>query len=129
MTRPPPALRWRPSGILPVYRGSTTVRSWVVTRSMSQVLAIVDDLADPIPEDVRRSAGLLGFGDAMRAIHAPADEQELAAAGRRFKFEEAFVLQIELLRRRAARRAVMQCRALPSAGVCGRPWSNGCRSP
>jgi len=102
--------------ILPVYRGSTTVRSWVVTRSMSQVLAIVDDLADPIPEDVRRSAGLLGFGDAMRAIHAPADEQELAAARRRFKFEEAFVLQIELLRRRAARRARHAVPRAPSAG-------------
>ncbi|TXH44538.1 MAG: ATP-dependent DNA helicase RecG, partial [Actinobacteria bacterium] len=102
--------------ILPVYRGSTTVRSWVVTRSMSQVLAIVDDLADPIPEDVRRSAGLLGFGDAMRAIHAPADEQQLAAGRRRFKFEEAFVLQIELLRRRAARRARHAVPRAPSAG-------------
>ncbi|MFI0431712.1 MAG: ATP-dependent DNA helicase RecG, partial [Candidatus Nanopelagicales bacterium] len=93
------------TGILPVYRGSASVRNWVVSDSMRTVLAAVDDLDDPLPDSVCRNAGLLSFAEAMRAIHDPADDADIARARQRFKFEEAFVLQTELLRRRAARRA------------------------
>ena len=91
--------------LIPIYPASAKVPSWRVADAIELVLSGVDELADPLPPKVRAEAGVLGFADAMRAIHQPTDAAHAAAGERRLRWEEAFVLQTELLRRRAARRA------------------------
>ncbi len=91
--------------VIPVYPATARVSTWRYAGVMEVLLPVVGDLTDPLPEATRLAHGLVGFADAIRMIHAPADLSEVDAAQRRLRFEEAFLLQAELLRRRADRRA------------------------
>ena len=66
---------------------------------------------------------------ALRWIHGPDDWSQLGAAQKRFRFEEALVLQLVLARRRAAHRA-QGARARAPVGATGSwpPSTPGCRS-
>ena len=64
--------------------------------------------------------------EAVRAIHLPADREELERARRRFVFQELFVLQLALAIR--AQRAAQRCRRspLPADAPRSTPASAGC---
>lgn len=106
--------------ILAVYRGkgkATTQGIRTVIREVLESLPSVAD-ADPISPAVRKEHNLLALGDAFRAIHQPRSRDDYRRARRRFRFEEALVLQTELARRRAdslAHRA--QARARTAGGL------------
>lgn len=91
--------------IIPIYGATASLRSWRIRDAIKLVLTSVDDLEDPIPDNVRNAHGLVHLGAALRGIHAPESMAEVHAAQHRLKWEEAFVLQMELLRRRAERTA------------------------
>ncbi|MDQ1247448.1 MAG: ATP-dependent helicase RecG [Actinomycetota bacterium] len=106
------------SELIPVYPATSKMPSWRVAAAIELVLAAVDDLPDPLSPDIRREFGLVDFAEAMRGIHAPRDQGQVAAAQHRLRWEEAFVLQAELMRRRAARRATSAVPRTPtSAGL------------
>lgn len=104
--------------LLPIYPGTASMRSTRTARALGGLLPRADDLADPLPAAVREEHGLLGLADALRAVHAPNEMADVAEGQRRLRFEEAFVLQAELMRRRAERRAMSAVpRQLSSAGL------------
>lgn len=90
--------------LIPVYPATSRVSTWRFAAVMQILLTVVDDLADPLPETTLRDRKLPGFAEAMRMIHTPASAADVALGKQRLRFEEAFLLQAELLRRRAARR-------------------------
>ncbi|MQA05172.1 MAG: ATP-dependent DNA helicase RecG [Streptosporangiales bacterium] len=94
------------NAIIPVYPATAKLPSWKVQGSVQLVLGHLDVGADPLPEDVRRRQGLVGLADALRGIHQPADWTELGRARARLKWDEAFVLEVELSRRRRAQEAL-----------------------
>lgn len=57
--------------------------------------------SDPLPADLRRRRGLPSWDEAVRAVHFPADQKDLAAAVRRLKYQEGFLVQTLMARRRA----------------------------
>lgn len=59
------------------------------------------DLADPIPAEVIANRELMPLTEALHAIHRPAQAPDYRRARRRMRFEEAFILQTALARRRA----------------------------
>lgn len=67
--------------------------------------AAADALEDPLPPEVVRSQGFPPLPRALRDAHFPPDAAALAAARARLKYEELFLLQV-LLARRRLRRAV-----------------------
>ena len=67
---------------------------------MTQVPHDVPD--DPLPAGVRRRHGLCGYADALRGIHRPVDQADVARARQRLKWDEAFTLQVLLAQRRLA---------------------------
>lgn len=91
--------------LMPVYPTSGTLRVWRIGQVISLLLPLAAELPDPIPEEVRTSRGLLGLADALQAIHRPESTADVSAARHRFRFEEAFILQTALVRRRMERRA------------------------
>jgi len=103
--------------LIPVYPASSTISSWRVAKAVATVLGPLRDLPDPVPEQLRASRDLPGRLDALRAVHDPPDPATLAAAQARLRYEEAFVLQVELARRRRAAEALP---ATPRAGGTGR---------
>jgi ATP-dependent DNA helicase RecG len=88
--------------IIPVYRSAKTITSWQIQASVELVLdsLVADSLADPIPSDVRESAGLVDIATALEGIHRPRSREDIELARRRLAFEEAFILQTTLVERR-----------------------------
>ena len=93
-------------GLLPVYPVTSKLYSWDVQKVVQGALDLVDDVPEVLPDDVRRAHGLLDVVTALRWIHGPDDYEQVGAAQKRFRFEEALVTQLVLARRRARQRAL-----------------------
>ncbi len=87
---------------VPIYPSAQGLASWKIARAVRTVLDVLDVLDDPIPDEVRHRHGLPGLETALRRIHRPRDPEEIDSARRRLKFDEAFLLQAALVRRRMA---------------------------
>jgi ATP-dependent DNA helicase RecG len=85
---------------VPIYPAGGGLTSWAIARSVRIILDTLDGLDDPLPEEVRGRLRLPGLADALVSIHRPRDFDEIGRARRRLKFDEAFLLQAVLLRRR-----------------------------
>lgn len=57
-------------------------------------------LTDSLPTKIKAELNLLGRDEAIRAIHQPQTHQQASAGQLRFKFEELFYLQLELISRK-----------------------------
>lgn len=88
---------------IPVYPASAAVPTWRVQRAVRTVLDPLTpaDVPDPVPADVLARHGLPGLHESLRLLHEPYSEEDWRRARRRLRFEEAFVLQAALARRRA----------------------------
>ena len=90
--------------LIPVYPAAAKVPSWRISKAVDALLDtfVWDELDDPLPERLRADRDLLPLRDALQRIHRPANQAERASAQARLKWDEAFVLQVALARRRAA---------------------------
>ncbi|NMP37473.1 MAG: ATP-dependent DNA helicase RecG [Clostridiales bacterium] len=87
--------------IRPVYRCTQSLNSKAIEKFVSTALdAFAGDIPDPIPGALIKKYRLPVLAEALRMIHFPADESEIAAARRRLVFEELLVLETGLLRLR-----------------------------
>lgn len=89
------------AGLLPVYGLSEGLKQRDMRRLAKRV---VDQFAlqveEALPEALRTSLQLCGIQEALQWIHFPSDHDEQANAQRRLVFQELFVLQLALARRR-----------------------------
>ena len=87
--------------LVPVYP-STQGLSQRVLRSLVKrsVDATIDRVEEFLPPDLLHRTGLIGLGNAMRQIHYPDDWDAVGAAKRRLAFDELFLLQMSVIRRR-----------------------------
>ena len=65
--------------------------------------SILPSLQDTLPEYILKEKGLVPLTYALRQIHFPVDQQALAKATYRLKFEELFLLQLSLLKQKFVR--------------------------
>jgi len=90
----------------PLYRASGALESGDLQRMVDFALAVVDEIDDPLTPELRRRYDVADIHDAYRWVHQPDDLEQVKAAHRRFRYEEALVAQLVLARRRAALRAL-----------------------
>ena len=90
------------SELIPVYRASAQLQSWRIAEAVRVALDVLDVPGDPLPAELRRRHGLCGYADALRGIHRPVDQADVARARQRLKWDEAFTLQVLLAQRRLA---------------------------
>ena len=88
-------------GLLPLYTQVERLRNSSVIIAVRVVLDQIEHLPDPVPAEVRERHGLMTRLEAFRTLHRPRSRADIAAAMDRLRFEEAFVLQVALARRRA----------------------------
>ncbi|MFI6349817.1 ATP-dependent DNA helicase RecG [Streptomyces sp. NPDC050560] len=88
--------------LIPIYPATAKLESWKVAKAVDAVLPAADEAVDPLPETLRAGRGLLALPEALRKIHRPATKADIEGARARLKWDEAFVLQVALARRRLA---------------------------
>jgi len=91
--------------LIPIYRTVGKLNSWQIEETVGFALELLDEVPETLPGSVRSAEGLVGADQALRWIHRPDDHQQLGAARKRLKYDEAFVTQTVLARRRAELRA------------------------
>jgi ATP-dependent DNA helicase RecG len=87
---------------LSVYPATSKITSQQVARCVRQVLDMLDDPTDPLPELVRSREKLAELGRALRRIHVPEAEADIHAARHRLVWDEAMGVQLALALRRQA---------------------------
>ena len=76
----------------------------VMLRMMSTALAeILPVVQETLPDYILKEKGLVPLSYALRQIHFPVDQNALAKASYRLKFEELFLLQLSLLKQKYIR--------------------------
>ncbi|KNB51235.1 ATP-dependent DNA helicase RecG [Streptomyces caatingaensis] len=93
--------------LLPLYPACKQVQSWKIAKAVDVLLAHFEadgwrGLVDPLPDALREGRGLAALPDALRKVHRPRTKADIQAARDRLKWDEAFVLQVALARRRHA---------------------------
>jgi ATP-dependent DNA helicase RecG len=69
--------------VVPVYEKAGGMSGQVLRRVLSQLaLQVGDDLPDPLPADVQRRLGVVPLAEALRALHRPAEDADVALLNR-----------------------------------------------
>ncbi|MFB7498641.1 ATP-dependent DNA helicase RecG [Streptomyces sp. NPDC056161] len=88
--------------LIPIYPATAKLESWKIGKAMQTVLPSAQDAVDPLPGSLREGRGLVSLPEALLKIHRPHTKADIADARARLKWDEAFVLQVALARRRHA---------------------------
>ena len=82
------------SPFVPVYHGTEGLPASRQANCAHVALAYVQELQDPLPPELLVRYKMPSKAEAVRAVHEPKDQADLAAARRRLIFEELYLLQI-----------------------------------
>ncbi|GAA2923590.1 ATP-dependent DNA helicase RecG [Streptomyces erythrogriseus] len=88
--------------LIPIYPATAKLESWKIGKALQTVLPSAQEAADPLPESLREGRGLVPLPEALLKIHRPHTKADIEEARARLKWDEAFVLQVALARRRYA---------------------------
>ena len=107
--------------LIPVYPSSAHMASWKIAKSVETALDSLaatdwDGIGEPLPRQLREDRELLPLPEALERIHRPRNRADVSMARSRLKWDEAFVLQVALARRRAADSALPAVARTASAG-------------
>lgn len=102
--------------LIPIYPACAKLESWKIAKCVDAVLPSARETVDPLPPALREGRGLVPLTEALLKIHRPATKADVEDARQRLKWDEAFVLQVALARRR---RADSQLPAVPRRPVPG----------
>jgi ATP-dependent DNA helicase RecG len=89
--------------IVPVYPLTAQITQRWLRRTMNSVVTYAAPrVQDYLPENVRKSAGLVPLSTALLQVHFPDTGEKLKAARHRLAFDEIFLLQFGVLRQKRA---------------------------
>lgn len=88
--------------LIPIYPACKQLESWKISKAVDAVLDRAADAVDPLPAALREGRGMVPLPEALRLIHRPRTKDDIERARERLKWDEAFVLQVALARRRFA---------------------------
>lgn len=89
---------------IPMYPATSAVPTWRIERCVATVLGQMreTDAPDPLPVSVRAHQKLDSLYVSYKKIHQPDTDVDWVHARRRFRYEEAFIVQSALVRRKEA---------------------------
>ncbi|MEU9124264.1 helicase-related protein [Streptomyces sp. NPDC048506] len=88
--------------LMPIYPACQQMASWKIAKAVDAVLPSAQDAVDPLPPALREGRALVPLTEALLKIHRPGTKADIADARARLKWDEAFVMQVALARRRLA---------------------------
>ncbi|MFD3525508.1 ATP-dependent DNA helicase RecG [Streptomyces sp. NPDC058653] len=102
--------------LIPIYPACKGLESWKITKAVDAVLPRITEAVDPLPPSLREGRGFVTLPEALLKIHRPDSKADVAEARDRLKWDEAFVLQVALARRRHADAGLPAVARRPVAG-------------
>lgn len=88
--------------LIPLYPATAKLESWKIGKAIQTVLPSAQEAVDPLPDSLREGRGMVSLPEALLKIHRPHTKADIEDARARLKWDEAFVLQVALARRRHA---------------------------
>ncbi|MEU3304311.1 ATP-dependent DNA helicase RecG [Streptomyces sp. NPDC006678] len=88
--------------LIPIYPACKGLESWKIAKAVDAVLPQAGEALDPLPPALREGRGFVPLPEALLKIHRPGTKADIEDARQRLKWDEAFVLQVALARRRHA---------------------------
>jgi ATP-dependent DNA helicase RecG len=89
--------------LVPVYPAAHKLPTWQIGNCVKQLLTVWEGAEDPMPPELLKHRGMLGLEKALRSIHQPDGWEQISAARKRLKWDEAIAVQLALaLRRRSS---------------------------
>ncbi|MFF3553510.1 ATP-dependent DNA helicase RecG [Streptomyces tsukubensis] len=88
--------------LIPIYPACKGMESWKIAKAVDAVLPRAGEAVDPLPEALREGRGFVPLPEALLKVHRPQTKADIEDARARLKWDEAFVLQVALARRRYA---------------------------
>ncbi len=86
--------------IVPVYHLTENVYNKTIRTLIKKQLPLADTIVDDIPELIRATFSLLSLPEAVRQIHFPDSDEALEQAKLRISFNDAFIQQLAVQKRR-----------------------------
>ena len=103
---------------LPVYPASSKLPSWKIAQCVKLAIESLDEVPDFIPPQILEKFNYPSAQQALIQIHNPVDLDSAELSKARLTFDEAFLLQLLLLERRAELRALKTvARPVKSGGI------------
>lgn len=102
--------------LLPIYPACKQLDSWRIAKAVDTVLPSAREAVDPLPSSLREGRGFTPLPEALLKIHRPQTKADIADARDRLKWDEAFVLQVALARRRYADTQLPAVARIPAHG-------------
>ena len=103
---------------LPVYPASSKLPSWKIAQCIKLAIDSLDEVPDFIPPQILERFKYPSAQQALAQIHNPVDLESAELSRARLTFDEAFLLQLLLLERRAELRALKTvARPVKSGGI------------
>ena len=87
---------------LPIYPATAKFASWKIAKAIEIVLDSLEVIPDFLPSAIKTENQFMDLIDAYKAVHRPKDLDESDRALKRLTFDEAFLLQLTMLQRKAA---------------------------
>jgi ATP-dependent DNA helicase RecG len=102
--------------LLPLYPLTEGLTQYQMRRMVASALESFGHVLDEVfSESLLKEYGLMPIARALPAIHSPQNADELAAARRRFVFQELFVLQLAIVARRWQHDIAFRAPPLPTS--------------
>jgi ATP-dependent DNA helicase RecG len=92
---------------LPVYGATRKLPSWKISQCVHLALANVEKLVEPIPKGILDRFGFPELDQAIRNVHQPPNLEAAVKAKARLTFDEALVMQLFLLLRKAELQSII----------------------
>jgi ATP-dependent DNA helicase RecG len=103
------------SRLLPLYSLTEGLSQYQIRRIVAAAVERFGPVLEEVfPEAMLAELDLMPLRDALPAIHAPADADQLARARRRFVFQELFILQMAVVARRWQQQTGFRAPPLPA---------------
>lgn len=114
----PESTEEKTNDLFPVYPESRGITSLWFYHALKRVFDehVHEQIADPLPDDVRERYHLPALQDALIHIHRPNKDAHASAARKRFSFEEIFSMQVAHAKARAEN-AALPSFAFPDAAA------------
>ena len=100
---------------LPIYPATGKFASWKIAKALEIVLDSLDEVTDFLPQSIRDQFGYPDLFEAYKEVHRPTNIESADKARERLTFDEAFLLQLTLLKQKQELAKVHTIARIPKA--------------